>query len=66
MQTGRVRLAKETESAEEAVALTVKGGSPRILSARAAKLIVWAALAAVVDSVTCEAPGCRLELPGWL
>jgi hypothetical protein len=46
---------KLTDKPELAVALTVKSGSPKVLPASAANVIVWPAFCAVTDSVTCGA-----------
>jgi hypothetical protein len=46
------------------VAETVNGASPNVLAGRAANVIDWEALVAVVVSVTCGA-ALKLALPAW-
>ena len=52
MVTGPERIWKLTGKPDDAVALTVKGASPKVLFVNAPKVIVWFAFCAVTDSVT--------------
>src|ERR1043166_5015750 len=65
VQTGAVVLLKLTASRLLEVALTAKSALPKVLLAKAPKLIAWFAFATVTFCVACTA-GDQLVFPAWL